>query len=149
MNIKHLSTAIAFMLFSITCVKAQSIIDSLQAKVSGQGHITIKQDASVESLMKKLYAERGSNIEMTGYRVQAYLGTNSRQSKDEAQRIAERIKNKYPDLKVYAIFKKPRWVCLVGNYRNIEEADKTMRLLKKEGLKEAAIIKDRIIINIE
>lgn len=149
MNIKHLFTAIAFMLLTLTFVKAQSIVDSLQVRIKGQGHITIKQDPSVESLMKKLYAERGSSIEMAGYRVQVYLGTNSRQSKEEAQKIAERIKNKYPELKVYAIFKKPRWVCLVGNYRSIEEADRTMRILKKEGLKEAAIIKERIIINIE
>ena len=58
------------------------------------------------------------------------------------------MKEFFPGLAVYAHFASPRWLCRVGDYKSIEEADAMMRQLKAtEVFKEVSIVKD--IINIQ
>ncbi len=85
-------------------------------------------------------------IKSSGYRVQAYAGNNTRQAKNEAYPVASRVKEYFPELTVYTSFNPPRWLCRVGDFRSIEEADAMMRQLKSTGVfKEVSIVKTRSI----
>ena len=48
---------------------------------------------------------------------------------------------------VYAYCQPPRWLCRVGDFRSIEEADAAMRRLKATGVfKEVSIVREQINI---
>ena len=69
------------------------------------------------------------------------------QGKNDAYRVASRIKEYFPELTIYTSFNPPRWLCRVGDFRSIEEADAMMRKLKATGVfKEVSIVKDQINI---
>ena len=143
-------------LFLGLSVSAQkSIVDELQKNRVGQGTVTIHQDARISALLGSAYV-RGENetepkvLKMRGYRVQVYAGNNSRIARKEANEVADQIKQEFPDLSVYAFFLPPRWLCRVGDYKSIEEADATMRRLKASGkFKEVSIVREQINIPLE
>ena len=150
---KKLALFILLFLFAGVGVQAQNIIKSLERTVPGQGKVIIHQDPSIESL---LGSERFSSaigggeqkvIKTSGFRIQAYAGNNTRQAKNEAYGIGSRIKEYFPELTVYTSFNPPRWLCRVGDFRSIEEADAMMRKLKATGVfREVSIVKDQINI---
>ena len=89
-------------------------------------------------------------LKARGYRVQVYAGNNSRIARQEANEVAELLKPEFPELPVYAFFQPPRWLCRVGDYRSIEEADASMRRLKATGkFKEVSIVREQINIPLE
>lgn len=135
---------------------AQSnIVESLQTNVPGQGKVTVHQDAQITEMIGKRFVRTGASeaqrvIKTRGYRVQVYAGNNSRQARDEANSVAENVKEKFPDMPVYTFFQPPRWLCRVGDYKSIEEAHVAMRQLKAAGsFKEVAIVREQINIPIE
>ena len=135
---------------------AQSnIVESLQTNVPGQGKVTVHQDAQITEKVGKRFVRTGASeaqrvIKTRGYRVQVYAGNNSRQARDEANSVAEKVKEKFPDMPVYTFFQPPRWLCRVGDYKSIEEAHVAMRQLKAAGsFKEVAIVREQINIPIE
>lgn len=83
---------------------------------------------------------------VTGYRVQAFVGGNTRQDKLKAQQTGERIKAAYPEEPVYVHFYSPRWICRVGNYRSVEEATKMLQNIRKLGFRQASIVKGKITV---
>ena len=86
-------------------------------------------------------------LKSAGYRIQLYAGNNTRQAKNEAQKVSDDIKQAFPDLPIYTSFNPPRWLCRVGDFRSIEEADAMMRQIKATGkFKEFSIVKDYINI---
>lgn len=132
-------------------VQAQNIVQSLERNVPGQGKITIHQESRIES---QLGTERPSTGEQTvikspGFRIQVYAGNNSRDARNQANGVASRVKEYFPDLKVYTSFTSPRWLCRVGDFRSIEEADAMMRKLKSTGVfREVSIVKEQINISL-
>ena len=57
------------------------------------------------------------------------------------------VKVYFPELAVYTSFNPPRWLCRVGDFRSIEEADAMMRKMKATGVfKEVSIVKDEVNI---
>ena len=137
-------------------IMAQSnIVESLQTTVPGHGKVTVHQDAQISAMIGKRFVPTGTSeaqrvIKSRGYRVQVYAGNNSRQARDEANAVAEKIKEKFPDMPVYTFFQPPRWLCRVGDYKSIEEAHVAMRQLKAAGnFKEVAIVREQINIPIE
>ncbi|MFV0545197.1 MAG: SPOR domain-containing protein [Bacteroides sp.] len=134
-----------------TVTWAQNIIKSLEKTVPGQGKVTIYQDPRIEALigLEHITPITGEQnfIKAQGFRVQAYAGNNTRQAKNEAYNIASKIKEYFPDLTIYTSFNPPRWLCRVGDFRSIEEADAMMRKLKATGVfKEVSIVRDQINI---
>ena len=83
---------------------------------------------------------------VTGYRIQAYSGGNSRADREKANRIGNDIKMKYPDQPVYVHFYSPRWICRVGNFRSYGEAEQILRGIKAMGYKQACIVKGKITV---
>lgn len=136
-------------LVSLPLMAQDNIVNRLQQPVPGEGVITIHQDARLNSLIGMVYnptLSRGKKIQTVGYRIQIYAGNNTRQSKDEASKAAAYIKDNYPEIPVYTEFVAPRWVCRVGDYKTIEEADQAMRMLKKTRIfKELAILPNQLI----
>ncbi len=151
MMIRHL--IILLLLSCATNVLAQkNIVESLQMPVKGLGNINIHQDESITEQLGNIYI-LGSQQEVKktrGYRVQVYAGNNSRVARNEAFKIETLIKTEFPDLPVYTYFQPPRWLCRVGNFRSIEEADRAKRLLKShKNIKEVSVVLDQINISFD
>ncbi len=141
------------MLFFFTCigVQAQNIVKSLERTVPGQGKVTIHQDPGIEALIGSEHTATGEQkvLKAPGFRVQVYAGNNSRTARNEANQMAARVKEYFPELKIYTSFTSPRWLCRVGDFRSIEEADAMMRKLKATGVfKEVSIIREQITISL-
>ena len=141
--------------FSLSAAAQKNIVEDLQTSRVGQGTVTIHQDAKISALLGATYVKSaGENepkmLKARGYRIQVYAGNNSRIARQEANDVAELIKMEFPELPVYAFFQPPRWLCRVGDYRSIEEADASMRLLKATGkFKEVSIVREQINIPLE
>ncbi len=84
------------------------------------------------------------SYKVTGYRVQAFAGGNSRKDRQQAERTRNNIKSYYPNVPVYVHFYSPRWICRVGNYRTYEEAHQMMNNLKELGFNQCTIVKGKI-----
>ena len=145
---KRLSVLL-LILISLPLMAQDNIVDCLEQIIPGQGVITIHQDARLDALLGMVYdpaMSKGKKIQTVGYRIQIYAGGNTRSAKEEAQKAAQYIKEKYPEIPVYTEFVAPRWVCRVGDYKTIEEADQTMRMLKQSrNFKEIAILPNQLI----
>lgn len=92
-----------------------------------------------KKVMRKSY-------KVTGYRVQAYAGGNTRAARQQAESIGNNIKMKYPDQPIYVHFYSPRWICRVGNYRSYEEAHAMLKNIRRMGYKQATIVKGKISV---
>ena len=141
--------------FSLSAAAQKNIVEDLQTSRVGQGTVTIHQEAKISALLGATYVKSaGENepkmLKARGYRIQVYAGNNSRIARQEANDVAELIKMEFPELPVYAFFQPPRWLCRVGDYRSIEEADASMRRLKATGkFKEVSIVREQINIPLE
>lgn len=152
---------------TIGAVAQRNIIQQLQTEIPGQGKVVIYQSDEIAKLLgtgaiimgvpdylemtgRILPEESRKTIKARGYRIQVYAGNNSRRAREEASRIGARIKDAFPDIPVYTYFQSPRWLCRVGDFKSIEEADEAMRRLKKEGgYKEVSIVKEQINLPVE
>ncbi len=139
--------------FTALSLAQSNIIKSLERDVPGQGKVVIHQDDRIESLVGAEYTPATSDekkvIKAAGYRIQVYAGNNTRQAKNEAYGVGSRIKEYFPDLSVYTSFNPPRWLCRVGDFRSIEEADAMMRQLRSTGVfKEVSIVKEQVNISL-
>ena len=138
-----------FVCSGMTLCAQETIFDHLEKKQPGEGVVSIHQDARLKSLVGQVrsYSSAAQNAaqKVQGFRVQVYAGGNSQQARSEAYQVAERVKTLFPELPVYPQFVSPRWLCRVGDYRSIEEADAVMRQLKSVGkFKEVSIVRATI-----
>jgi len=83
---------------------------------------------------------------VTGYRVQAFAGGNTRQDRQNAERTGNRIKAAFPNEAIYVHFYSPRWICRVGNYKTYEEAHRMLQAIQELGYKQASIVRGKIIV---
>ena len=133
----------------------KNIVNELQKTGVGQGTVTIHQDAGIAALLGSAYVKSDNDeepkvLKARGYRVQVYAGNNSRLAREEAGNVAEEVKKEFPEMPVYTFFQPPRWLCRVGDYRSIEEADASMRRLKATGkFKEVSIVREQINIPLD
>lgn len=86
------------------------------------------------------------SYKVTGYRVQAFAGGNTRADRQKAEQARTIIKTHFPDEPVYVHFYSPRWICRVGNYRTYEEAHKMLSQIRELGYKSASIVKGKITV---
>lgn len=110
--------------------------------VEDDGTITLNVEDGEEQTPQKI-------IKMAGYRVQVYAGNNTRTAKNEASRVANNVRENFPEVPVYSFFYSPRWLCRVGDFRSMEEAYTMLRKLKATGkFHEASIVKDRVNVKL-
>ena len=144
-----------FSFLGISSFAQRSIVSELTKSVSGQGTVTVHQDDKISALLGEVYVKSDNDeepkvLKARGYRVQVYAGNNSRIARQEANDVAEKIEKEFPELSVYTFFLPPRWLCRVGDYRSIEEADAVMRRLKATGhFKEVSIVREQINIPLD
>ena len=144
-----------FLLCGVSVFAQRGIVNELKKTVPGQGVVTIQQDEKIAALLGDVYVKTDNDeepkvLKARGYRVQVYAGNNSRVARKEANDIADKIKMEFPEMPVYAFFQPPRWLCRVGDYRSIEEADASMRRLKATGkFKEVSIVREQINIPLD
>ena len=144
-----------FSFLGVSSFAQRSIVSELTKPVSGQGTVTVHQDDKIFALLGEVYVKSDNDeepkvLKARGYRVQVYAGNNSRIARQEANDVAEKIKKEFPELSVYTFFLPPRWLCRVGDYRSIEEADAVMRRLKATGhFKEVSIVREQINIPLD
>lgn len=115
--------------------------ESLRA--TAKTHTPEVEDATAADYTKKVM--RNSH-KVTGYRVQAFAGGNSRVDRQTAERTRNNIKAHFPHVAVYVHFYSPRWICRVGNYRTYEEAHEMLVNLQRLGYKQASIVKGNITV---
>ncbi len=92
---------------------------------------------------KKVYRNA---YKTTGYRVQVFAGSNSREDKAKAESIGTAIKHLFPDQPVYVHFYSPRWICRMGNYRTFDEAQAVLTRVQEAGYNAATIVKGTITL---
>lgn len=102
-----------------------------------------ENDAPAVDMRKKVMR---SSYKVTGYRVQAYAGGNSRADRQKAEQIGNAIKMKFPEQPVYVHFYSPRWICRIGNFRSLPEAQKMLAKVRAMGYKQACLVKGKITV---
>lgn len=140
-----------FCLGSIVAWAQADIVSELTRKKPDEGTVVLHQDARLKALLQAdapVAAEGEARVaKIAGFRVQVYAGNNSRQARNEANLMASKVNTAFPELQVYTHFVNPRWLCQVGDFRSIEEADVVMRKLKATGeFKEVSIVRAQINI---
>ena len=100
-------------------------------------------DMPVVDMRKKVMRK---SYKVTGYRVQVYAGGNSRNDRLKAEQTGNNIKMKFPDQPVYVHFYSPRWICRMGNFKSLAEAQKVLAKVKALGYKQACLVKGQITV---
>lgn len=119
------------MLLCALCMRAQSnIVSQIERDVQGQGKVRISQPEKLLNLMGSMALNNGKPAQVEGYRVMVYSGNNSRTAREEANKMAEYMKDNFPGAEVYVVFESPIRSCLYGDYRTREEAEAVMYRLK-------------------
>ena len=119
------------MLFCVLYAGAQSnIISEIERFSFGEGKVRINQPEKLIDLMGSMANVDGEVKQVEGYRVLVYSGNNSAQARDEANRMAQFMRESFPGAAVYVVFDPPIRTCLYGDYRTREEAEAVMYKLK-------------------
>ena len=105
-----------FLSLGLSALAQQNIVESLQRNRAGEGTVTIRQDPKITGLIGSIYTGNVTGgeqkmLKARGYRVQVYAGNNSRVARNEANNVAAKVKEEFPDMPVYAYFQPPRWLC--------------------------------------
>ena len=87
-----------------------------------------------------------NSYKVTGYRVQAFAGGNTRNDRRTAETVGNNIKRRFPEQPIYVHFYSPRWICRVGNFRTYEEAHAMLIEIREMGYKQASIVKGKISV---
>lgn len=127
-----------------------TIIQALSKPKPGEGIVIIHQSKSIAALLgRRSWNKSKEPFMQDGYRVQIFSGNSQNKSKNEAFHKEGKVKSLFPEINTYVTFKSPFWRLRIGNFRNFEEADQTMRKLKRafpEFGKEMYVVKDEIKI---
>ena len=107
-------------------------------KTDTEGSTEVEVDMS-KKVMRNSY-------KVTGFRVQAFAGGNTREDKRKAEEARDKIKRAYPSEPVYVHFYSPRWICRVGNYRTQEEANRMLKNIRNLGYRQAVVVKGKITV---
>jgi len=92
-----------------------------------------------KKMMRKSY-------KVTGYRVQVFAGGNSRNDRLKAEQTGNALKMSFPEQPVYVHFYSPRWICRMGNFRSLGEAQKFLSKVKAMGYRQACLVKGQITV---
>ena len=123
--------------------KRDTVEEPLKEQHYASGSTSPSTDAPAVNTAKKVMR---NSRRITGYRVQAYSGGNSRADRQKAESIGSAIKMRFPDLPVYVHFYSPRWICRVGNFRTYDEANSVLKEIKSMGYRQACIVKGKITV---
>ncbi len=124
-------------------------VGSIADNSAKDGYLASKSAETTTSDMASVNTEKKvmrNGTTITGYRVQVYSGGNTRDDRNNAERIGREIKAKFPELPIYVHFYSPRWICRAGNFKTYQEADNVLKDIKAMGYKDACIVKGKITV---
>ena len=111
---------------------------------SNNNNATPPSSGTTEPDMRKKVMK--NSYKVTGYRVQAFTGGNTRSDRKAAENVGNAIKRRFPEQPIYVHFYSPRWICRVGNFRTYEEAHAMLLEIREMGYKQASIVKGKISV---
>lgn len=141
---------VPFMLLWAVAVGAQvNFTDVLEKDVEGEGEVRVECDERLDSLIGYCMPDiEGEQIKAIGYRIQVFAGNNTRDARAKAQEAETYIRENFPELPVYTLFKSPRWLCTVGDFLYYEEAYDVLRKIRKDSPYKGMIILRNQEINV-
>ena len=155
---EHLTSAPSTGEGSVVLIQDAEIEALVNGKVSYGSAVTTKPSAPVSQAQTDTVSTAtgttdelppvltGKRARLRGYRIQVYVGGNSRLGKQEALRMQNLVRSQFPELAVYTQFISPRWICRVGDFRTYEEASNMLKQMRQAGrFREASIVKSTII----
>ncbi len=123
---------LALLIPVLASAQNRTLVQDLEKEEAGKGRVTVEMDERLDSLLgPKCAALSGETVKATGYRIQLYSGNNTRTAKENAAKAESYVRENFPELTVYVIFKTPHWTCVAGDFLNFEEAYETMRKMRK------------------
>ena len=127
---KKILSFIAILFCAFTLSAQNTIVNELQRDVAGKGKVRITQPEGLTKLMGSIAVKSDKRTQVEGYRVLVYSGNNSRAARDEANKMAQFMRENFPGAEVYVEFDPPIRSCQYGDYRTREEAEAVMYKLK-------------------
>lgn len=135
----HQSQVITDMVNGTT--KPLAVPSTTQTKTEKQ--VNVASTSRQDTVKVQPVSTSGQKVRANGYRIQVYSGGNSRQAKNEAMLIQNKVKNLYAGLPVYTHFQSPHWICRVGDFRTYEEANEVFTQMKGT-FSEAVIVRSKV-----
>ena len=119
--------------------------ETKKRKVIGfeNNNITTEDGTTIVDTRKKVMRNAQK---VTGYRIQAFAGGNTRADRVKAEQAGGKLKNAFPEQPIYVHFYSPRWICRMGNYKTYNEAAKLLKKVKALGYPQACIVKGKITV---
>lgn len=127
---KRIFLIISILFCAHIAVAQSNIVKEIESSGLFGPKVKINQPAKLTELMGSMVTVDGKLPQVEGYRVMVYSGNNSRQARDEANRMAQFMRDNFPGAEVYVVFESPIRTCLYGDYRTREEAEAVMYKLK-------------------
>ncbi len=75
----------------------------------------------------------GKKVRMNGFRIQVYVGGNSRDAKYKAEQMESKVRSYFPEVDIYTRFVSPKWICHVGDFKTRDEAVEFLSELREKG----------------
>jgi hypothetical protein len=162
-NMKFSWSAILFVAFPLLCVpqgiraekKAENLVDKINRAESGKGSVQVIQDASITERIgfsTKVDPDVVARfVEMSGYRIQVFVGNNQRASKNECYNKEAEIKSTFPDLSTYVVFTAPFWRLRVGDFQSQPEAQRILSKLRSTFPaygREMSIVREKVRVKV-
>lgn len=81
---------------------------------------------------------------MAGFRVQPFVGGNSRADRVKAEQTGATLQTLFPGQRVYVHFLGGKWTCRLGDFRTMAEAKEVLDELVKMGYDRAIMVRGQI-----
>lgn len=133
---------------ALILIGAMLILSGVFAQGMKQGHVVVRQDPRLDSLLVKYDILRGQvmqiedNKGIPGYRIQIFFDSGIN-SGERARKEKEAFELRYPHIPGYVTWKAPNYRVRVGDFRSRLEAEKALRDISGD-YPNAWVIKDEI-----
>lgn len=106
-------------------------------KYNSQEKVVVNQPEGMQTRLNPKRNMGSDNVlgeeasKVVGYRIQVFSDNNQRTAKSQAQSREQNILARFPDYKVYLIYKSPSWRVRVGDFKSRGEAEQVMQEIKE------------------
>lgn len=141
--------------------QSESIVDKINKVEPGKGSVKIIQDDKITERIGRPAAKAVNTsessaesryIQMSGWRIQVFVGNNQRVSKNEAFRKETDLKSTFPELSTYVKYNAPFWRLRVGDFQTYQDAQNMLVQLRHNFPafgREMSIVKEKIQVKVQ
>ena len=146
---------------AVSGVQSENIVDKINKVEPGKGSVKIIQDDKIAEMIgkpvtKNVNASESSAesryVQMSGWRIQVFVGNNQRVSKNEAFRKETDLKSTFPELSTYVKYNAPFWRLRVGDFQSYQDAQNMLVQLRHNFPafgREMSIVKEKIQVKVQ